>query len=96
MPGALGAQARPEFKLGRDNVSAEFLAKNPQGKVPLLETPHGACARTLLFRFPARRGRVDAHRPDDDACVTCLFPLLSHSSAPSSSALRIAPRLAQA
>ena len=34
-------QARPAFELGKDNLTAEFLAKSPQGKVPVLETPHG-------------------------------------------------------
>jgi elongation factor 1-gamma len=31
----------PPFKLGEDNKTAEFLKKNPVGKVPVLETPEG-------------------------------------------------------
>lgn len=32
---------RPEFVLGKHNVTPEFTAKNPLGKVPLLETAQG-------------------------------------------------------
>jgi len=35
--------AKPHFELNKDNLKPEFLAKNPTGKVPLLETPHGTC-----------------------------------------------------
>ena len=31
------------FVMGVDNKTPEFLAKNPFGKVPVLETPEGAC-----------------------------------------------------
>jgi elongation factor 1-gamma len=31
----------PAFVLGKDNLTPEFLAKNPLGKVPLLETAQG-------------------------------------------------------
>merc|ERR1711998_130269 len=33
--------ATPEFEFGKDNKSKEFLAKNPMGKVPVLETDKG-------------------------------------------------------
>ena len=32
---------RPAFELGKDNLTPEFVAKNPLGKLPLLETPQG-------------------------------------------------------
>lgn len=32
----------PPFKMGADNKTPEFLKKNPHGKVPVLETPHGS------------------------------------------------------
>ena len=32
---------RPAFELGKDNLKPEFIAKNPLGKLPLLETAQG-------------------------------------------------------
>ena len=32
---------RPAFEVGKDNLTPEFLAKNPAGKLPLLETSQG-------------------------------------------------------
>jgi elongation factor 1-gamma len=32
----------PAFELHKDNATADFKAKNPLGKVPVLDTPHGA------------------------------------------------------
>lgn len=34
---------KPHFELGKDNLTPAFVAKNPTGKVPMLETPQGAC-----------------------------------------------------
>jgi len=35
-------ETTPDFKMGVDNKTPEFLAKNPLGKVPVLETDEGA------------------------------------------------------
>jgi len=35
-------ETTPEFKMGVDNKTPEFLAKNPLGKVPVLETDEGS------------------------------------------------------
>ena len=35
------AIAVPEFKMLQDNVTAEFRAKSPLGKVPVLDPPQG-------------------------------------------------------
>lgn len=35
-------ETTPEFKMGVDNKTPEFLAKNPLGKVPVLETDQGS------------------------------------------------------
>jgi alanyl-tRNA synthetase len=63
------------FVMGVDNKTPEFLAKNPFGKVPVLETPEGACifesnaiARFLVSSKPcalypadaAARAKIDA------------------------------------
>ena len=48
----------PEFKVGEDNKKPEYLAKNPLGKIPTLETPEGclfesnACARYIARLRP--------------------------------------------
>ncbi|RYY35309.1 hypothetical protein EON62_02580 [archaeon] len=41
-----------DITLNVDNVKPEFLAKNPTGKVPMLETPHGtsSCSSPLCAR----------------------------------------------
>jgi glutathione S-transferase len=69
------------FTMGVDNKTPEFLAKNPFGKVPVLETPDGTCifesnaiARFLVSStkcslYPedaATRARIDAWC---DACA---------------------------
>jgi elongation factor 1-gamma len=51
----------PEFKLHQDNATPEFLAKNPLGKVPVLDTPHGS-----LFESNAIARYVARLRPDTD------------------------------
>ena len=63
------------FTMGVDNKTSEFLAKNPFGKVPVLETPDGTCifesnaiARFLVSSKPCSlypedktmRARIDA------------------------------------
>ena len=51
------------FVMGVDNKKPEFLAKNPFGKVPLLETPDGACVfeSNAICRYIAavRRRKLD-------------------------------------
>jgi elongation factor 1-gamma len=45
----------PPFKLGEDNKTAEFLKKNPVGKVPVLETPEGPIFESnAIARYVAR------------------------------------------
>ena len=45
----------PEFKLGTDNKTAEFLQKSPLGKVPVLDTPSGAITESnAIARYVAR------------------------------------------
>lgn len=45
----------PDFKIGTDNKSAAFLEKNPNGKVPVLETPEGAIYESsAILRYIAR------------------------------------------
>ena len=49
----------PAFEMGKDNKKADFLAKSPMGKVPVLETPSGCiCEAAAIARclgFPAKR-----------------------------------------
>ena len=46
----------PEFTLGKDNTKADFLAKSPQGKVPVLEAPNGTpiTESNAIARFIAK------------------------------------------
>jgi elongation factor 1-gamma len=45
----------PQFEMGKDNKTVEFLAKNPQGKVPVLETPSGSLFESgAICRYVAR------------------------------------------
>ncbi|KAL6074491.1 Elongation factor 1-gamma [Balamuthia mandrillaris] len=47
----------PAFKIGVDNKTKEFLAKNPLGKVPVLETPEGCIFESnAIARYVARLG----------------------------------------
>ena len=76
------------FVMGVDNKTPEFLAKNPFGKVPVLETPDGACifesnaiARFLVSSKPCSlypedavtRARIDAWC-DACAALDCVGP----------------------
>lgn len=46
----------PDFKIGTDNKSKDFLKKNPVGKVPVLETPDGIVWESnAIARFVARQ-----------------------------------------
>lgn len=45
----------PEFKVGQDNKTAEFLAKSPLGRVPVLETKAGSIFESnAIARYVAR------------------------------------------
>jgi len=47
----------PEFNFGEDNKTAEFLRKNPLGKVPVLETPEGSIWESnAIARYIAKSG----------------------------------------
>lgn len=44
-----------DLELNKDNLKPEFLAKNPTGKVPMLETPHGVLFESnAIARYVAR------------------------------------------
>jgi len=46
---------QPAFDFKRDGAGAELLAKNPVGKVPVLETPHGCLFESnAIARYVAR------------------------------------------
>ena len=48
----------PEFRLHVDNMTEEFLEKNPLGKVPVLETPEGCIFESnAIARYVARLRR---------------------------------------
>merc|ERR1711934_303603 len=48
-------QVPTNFQMGKDNKSAEFLAMNPNGKVPVLATPEGAIWESnAIFRYVMR------------------------------------------
>jgi len=50
----------PEFHFGEDNKTAEFLKKNPLGKVPVLETPEGTIWESnAIARYVARQGSAN-------------------------------------
>lgn len=53
---------RPEFVLGKDNVTPEFLAKSPAGKVPVLETSEGCIWESNACVVP-RSGPGQRRRP---------------------------------
>jgi len=47
----------PPFKMGQDNKTPEFLARNPHGKVPLLVTEEGCFFESSsIARYVARVG----------------------------------------
>jgi len=53
--GCVEIETTPEFVLGTDNITDEFLQKNPLGKVPVLETEEGSiCETNAILRFLAR------------------------------------------
>ena len=49
----------PSFELGKDNKTESFLAKNPSGKIPVLDTPTGP-----LFESNAIARYIARMRPD--------------------------------
>jgi elongation factor 1-gamma len=51
----------PTFTFGVDNKSPAFLAKNPQGKVPLLDTPDGPVWESNAIARYVARMRADTH-----------------------------------
>eukprot|EP00636_Phaeomonas_parva_P008730 CAMPEP_0118886972 /NCGR_PEP_ID=MMETSP1163-20130328/24854_1 /TAXON_ID=124430 /ORGANISM="Phaeomonas parva, Strain CCMP2877" /LENGTH=440 /DNA_ID=CAMNT_0006825307 /DNA_START=26 /DNA_END=1348 /DNA_ORIENTATION=- len=58
----------PDFKMGTDNVTPEFLAKSPMGKVPLLETSQGC-----IFESNAIARYVAQLRRDTELMGTSFF-----------------------
>ena len=45
----------PDFKVGTDNLTPDFKAKSPLGRVPVLDTPNGAiCESNAISRFLGR------------------------------------------
>lgn len=58
----------PEFKLGQDNTTPEFLKKSPLGKVPVLETANGA-----LFESNAIARYIARLRPDAELLGKTFF-----------------------
>jgi len=53
--GKIQIEFSSNFVIGKDNCTPEFLAKNPLGKVPVLETPEGCIFETnAICRFLAR------------------------------------------
>jgi elongation factor 1-gamma len=50
---------QPNFEFGKDNKSPSFLAKNPLGKVPVMDTPQGP-----LFESGAMQRYVGRLRPE--------------------------------
>jgi elongation factor 1-gamma len=53
--GNIEIELTPEFEMGKDNKTAEFLSKNPLGKVPVLETKEGCIWESnAIARYVAR------------------------------------------
>jgi len=59
-------ETTPDFKMGVDNKTPEFLAKNPLGKVPVLETDEGHIYESnAIARHLARLSTVSLFGNDD-------------------------------
>lgn len=56
----------PAFEMGKDNKSECFLKMNPLGKVPVLETPHGAIFESNAIARYVARLRADANLLGDN------------------------------
>jgi len=53
--GNIEIELTPEFEMGKDNKTPEFLSKNPLGKVPVLETKEGCIWESnAIARYVAR------------------------------------------
>jgi len=53
--GGIELETTPQFNLGTDNTTDEFLQKNPLGRVPVLETEEGCIWETnAILRYLAR------------------------------------------
>ena len=61
-------QNKPHFELNKDNLKPEFIAKNPTGKVPILETPQG-----VLFESNAIARYIARIRRDTELLGTSFF-----------------------